>query len=79
MCETSPRESLLKTKIQIEKNFGIPYNSLPGIVYVFWPSGHLNGGKKILRLLQDIRTIQLKEMNPLDFIAPDDKAHVVKQ
>ena len=70
---------LTENEIQIEKKFSESLiNSLPGIVYVFDQSGHLKRWNKNFEVVTGYSAHQLKEMNPLDFIAPDDKAHVRK-
>jgi PAS domain S-box-containing protein len=70
---------LAENQIQIEKKFSESLiNSLPGILYVFDQSGRFKRWNRNFEIVTGYSAHQLKDMHPLDFIAPDDKARVRK-
>ena len=72
--DISKRKSI-EREIEIEKQFSESLiNSLPGIMYVFDKFGRLKRWNKNFEKVTGYTLDQIKIMNPLDFIATEDKA-----
>jgi len=70
---------LIEKQIKIEKHFSESLiNSLPGVMYVFDQLGHFKRWNKNFEIVTGYSSDQIKKMNPLDFIATDDKTRVRK-
>ena len=71
--------SLIEKKIIIEKNFSESLiNSLPGVMYVFDHFGRFKRWNRNFETVSGYSANQIKKMNPLDFIATDDRNRVRK-
>ncbi|MFH2061196.1 MAG: PocR ligand-binding domain-containing protein [Pseudomonadota bacterium] len=65
--------------LEIEKKFSESLiNSLPGIMYVFDQFGHFKHWNQNLEKITGYSKEQILKMNPIDFIASDDKVNVKK-
>ncbi len=63
--------------LEMEKKFSESLiSSLPGIMYVFDQFGHLKKWNRNLEKVTGYSKNEIFKMNPLDFIAPDDKVRV---
>ena len=64
----------IENQIKIEKQFSESLiHSLPGVMYVFDQFGRFKRWNKNFEDITGYSPNQIKEMNPLDFIAPEDK------
>jgi len=67
----------IEDQIQIEKNFSESLiSSLPGVMYVFDQLGRFKRWNKNFESVTGYSEDQIKVMNPLDFIASEDKQRV---
>jgi PAS domain S-box-containing protein len=67
----------IEQQIKIERQFSDSLiNSLPGVMYVFDQLGHFIRWNKNLETVSGYTSNQIERMNPLDFIAPEDKPGV---
>ncbi len=67
----------IEKQIQQEKNLSESLiNSLPGIMYLFNEMGDFIRWNRNLETITGFSTKEVLNMNPLDFISPDDKASV---
>jgi PAS domain S-box-containing protein len=69
----------IEKQIKIERQFSESLiNCLPGVMYVFDQLGHFIRWNRNLETITGYSSNQIKELNPLDFIATEDKARVRK-
>jgi PAS domain S-box-containing protein len=67
----------IEMQIEQERQFSESLiNSLPGVVYVFDQLGRFKRWNDNLEHLTGYSAYLIKDMNPLDFVAPEDKARV---
>jgi len=67
----------MERQIRVERQFSESLiNSLPGVMYVIDQSGHLKRWNKNFEKVTGVSSNHIKTMNPLDFIAPEDKGLV---
>ena len=69
----------IEKQIKIERHFSESLiNSLPGVMYVFDQLGHFKRWNINFEIVSGYSSNQIKKMNPLDFIATEDKPRVRK-
>jgi len=67
----------IENQIQIEKKFSESLiSSLPGVMYVFDQLGRFKRWNKNFEIISGYSENQIKNMNPLDFIATEDRKRV---
>jgi len=70
---------LIEKQIKIEKYFSESLiNSLPGVMYVFDQLGHFKRWNKNFEIITGYSSNKIIKMDPLDFIATEDKTRVRK-
>lgn len=70
----------VENQIKLERQFSESLiNSLPGVMYVFDQLGQFKRWNKNFEAVTGYSSNQIKNMRPLDFIAPDDKKRVKKK